>query len=117
MSASTENTAEAWAVVDLFGHTRIAGRISEHVIGGCSFVRVDVPSVNGLAEFTELYGQGAIYAIRFVAEEIARGVAEKLQRRPVSVYDLPADLQQRLRALPAPEADDEDSDHDRDRGW
>lgn len=34
---------EQWAIVDLFGHTRIAGKVSEQVIGGCSFVRVDVP--------------------------------------------------------------------------
>ncbi len=28
-----ENKTEVWAVVDLFGHTRVAGRISDHVIG------------------------------------------------------------------------------------
>jgi hypothetical protein len=101
MPASTEKKIDEWAIVDLFGHTRIAGRVSEHVLGGCSFVRVDVPAFDDTPEFTELYGQGAIYAIRFVSEEIARGMARSLQKRPVSMYELPEELRQRLQSVPA----------------
>lgn len=102
---------DTWAVVDLFGHTRIAGRVSEHVMGGCSFVRVDVPAICDAAEFTELYGPSAIYAIRFVSEEIARGVAESLKRRPISVYDLPTEMRERLKSLPAPVTADDYDDY------
>ena len=38
---------DQWAIVELFGHQRIAGKISEHAVGGCSFVRIDVPEFNG----------------------------------------------------------------------
>ena len=34
---------EEWAVLELFGHQRLAGLVSEVQIGGASFVRVDVP--------------------------------------------------------------------------
>jgi hypothetical protein len=30
-----------WAIIELFGHQRIAGRVSEQTIGGCAFVRDD----------------------------------------------------------------------------
>lgn len=31
---STQPTFQAWAIVELFGHQRCAGRISEQTIGG-----------------------------------------------------------------------------------
>jgi hypothetical protein len=34
---------EQWAIVELFGHQRIAGLVTEQAVGGCSFVRVGVP--------------------------------------------------------------------------
>ena len=36
-----------WAIVEIFGHQRIAGFLSEQTIGGQSFVRVDVPDLPG----------------------------------------------------------------------
>jgi len=93
MSGETVNVDEAqavdqWAIVDLFGHTRIAGRISEETIGGCSFVRVDVPVIEEQQAVTKLYGQGAIYGITFVDEATAMMIARSLQVRPVSVWEL-----------------------------
>lgn len=38
---------EQFAVVELFGHQIIAGKVSEQVIGGQGFVRVDVPAIEG----------------------------------------------------------------------
>jgi hypothetical protein len=80
---------DQWALVELFGHSRIAGKISEHTLGGCSFVRVDVPENGTTPGFTKLYGQGAIYAISFVSEEIARGLVKRLEIAPVQSYELP----------------------------
>ena len=72
----------------MFGHQRIAGRVTEQTIGGCNFARVDVPEVNGHQGFTKLYGQGAIYAITFVDETIARAAVDKMRPRPVTTYDI-----------------------------
>ncbi len=79
---------EQWAIIDLFGHQRLAGRLSEHGLGGTSFVRVDVPSCGDTPEFTRLLGNGAIYSISFVSEDIARKVAGYVQARPVQPYEM-----------------------------
>ena len=80
---------EQWAVVELFGHQKIAGLLTEATIGGCSFVRVDVPENGDSPGFTKLYGNGAIYAISFVTEDIARRAASYYEVKPVQSYELP----------------------------
>lgn len=79
--------SKVWAIVELMGHQRIAGQLSEHNIGG-SFLRVDVPAVNGRQGFTKLYGQSAIYAISFVDEDTALAAAEHMQAVPVTPYSV-----------------------------
>lgn len=72
-----------WAIVELFGHSRIAGLVSEATVGGCSFVRVDVPNYDGEGWlFTKLYGNGAIYAINITTEAHARRAVESIFPRP-----------------------------------
>jgi hypothetical protein len=86
---ATEKAAEPqWAIVEIFGHSRYAGVISEHTIGGCSFVRVDIPECEDQPAFTKLFGQGAIYSITPVAEPIARVCVRELQSRPLNVYSV-----------------------------
>jgi hypothetical protein len=81
---------EAWGIVDLFGHTRLAGRISEQTIGGETFIRVDVPNGPELDKFhTRLFGKGAIYGMSLTDEAIAREYAKRSTTRPVSAYDVP----------------------------
>jgi hypothetical protein len=78
---------DQWAIVELFGHQVIAGRVSEQTIGGSTFVRVDVPGVeNGSIGFTRFYGQGAIYSITPVSEQAARLAAKRCAPRPITIY-------------------------------
>lgn len=44
MSTETKPTFEGWAILELMGHRRLAGHISEAQIGGASFIRIDVPN-------------------------------------------------------------------------
>lgn len=90
----SENTFDTFAIVELFGHARIAGRVSEQVIAGQGFVRVDVPANEQYPAFTRMYGTGAIYSITPVDESIARAAAAGMRERPVMVY---------IPALPRPE--------------
>lgn len=83
-----KQTPGQWAVVELFGHQKIAGLLTEATIGGCSFVRVDVPGDGENPGFTKLYGNGAIYAISFVSEEIARRAAAYFTVKPIQSYEL-----------------------------
>lgn len=84
----SEDKFEQWAILELFGHARIAGLMTEQVIGGCSFVRVDVPAVDGRPAYTKLFGQGAIYAVSFVDQDVALAAAEKIRAVPVTPYDV-----------------------------
>ena len=95
-SSSANQTADFWAIVELFGHQRLAGHVTEASVGGCQFVRVDIPASGEKPAFTRLLGQGAIYAINIVSEDVARAAASSMRSEPVSVYDLAPLLKQRL---------------------
>lgn len=86
----SEKTAfNEWALVELFGHQKIVGKVSEATLAGGAFLRVDVPEFNGQPAFTRFYGPGAIYSINPVTEDIARGLMARYQNRPVSRFELP----------------------------
>ena len=79
---------EQFAIVELFGHQIMAGKVSEQVIGGQGFVRVDVPAVDGQEGFTKFYGAGAIYAITPCDESTMTAAVQGLQRKPIEVWKL-----------------------------
>ena len=80
-------TFESWAVVEVMGHSRYAGLVTEQAIGRCAFVRVDVPAMADRPAFTKLLGQGSIFAITPCSEQTARIVAAQCCVRPITVYD------------------------------
>jgi len=77
-----------WAIVDLFGHSRYAGRISEQELAGSSFVRIDIPETDSQPAFSKLFGAAAVYSITFVTETIARALAREYEIRPVETYSI-----------------------------
>jgi len=76
--SQVERGFEGWAIVELFGHSMIAGMASEQSIAGSNMLRVDVPEVDGSPAFTKFFGSGAIYAITPTTEENARIAAGRL---------------------------------------
>ncbi|HKZ70621.1 MAG TPA: hypothetical protein VJL59_14190 [Anaerolineales bacterium] len=108
MSTSDKtNGFDDWCIVELFGHVTLAGRVTEQTIGGCSFIRLDVPEVNGQEAFTKLLGNGAIYSITPVSEEVVTNAITHLRARPVTVYALPQPL---ATTNSYSDEDDEDGD-------
>ena len=83
---NSDDKFETWAIIELFGHNQIAGLLSEQQIANQSFVRVDVPEVNGAPGFTKFYGNGAIYAITPCSEEIARLAVARLSVKPITIW-------------------------------
>lgn len=79
---------EQFAIVELFGHQIIAGKVSEQVIGGQGFVRVDVPAIDGQDGFTKFYGAGAIYAITPCDEPTMMAAVAGLEQKPIDVWKL-----------------------------
>jgi hypothetical protein len=101
---------ETWAVVELFGHDRIAGYVTEQEVAGSAFVRVDVPDLDGEPGFSKLFGPSAIYSLTPVTEDVARVACQRFAVRPLGTWTPSV-----LRALPAPtidqaEAEDEDEE-------
>jgi hypothetical protein len=86
---SNKSQFNEWALVELFGHQKIVGKVSEASLAGGAFLRVDVPALGSGAAFTRFYGPGAIYSINPVTEEIARGLMTQYRNEPVSRFDLP----------------------------
>lgn len=84
-----KNSFNEWALVELFGHNKIVGQVSEATLAGGAFLRVDVPAFNREPAFTRFYSPGAVYSINPITEEIARGLMERYRNVPVERYELP----------------------------
>jgi hypothetical protein len=98
---------EGWVILELMGHRRLAGYLSEQTIGGTSFLRIDVPGENGNVA-TQLYSGSAVYCITPTTEAIARKVARSAVPAPVTKWD----LVEPSRTLPAATVDPDDDDDD-----
>ena len=95
MTTTDEPAFEGWAILELMGRRRLAGRLSEATIGGAKLIRIDIPLPTG--EVTQFYGGSAVYCITPTTEEIARRAAARLESpAPVSAWE----LRERTPALP-----------------
>lgn len=54
---------ELFAIVELFGHNKVAGKVSEQNMGSFTFCRIDVPETPQQPAFTRFVNPSAIYAI------------------------------------------------------
>ena len=79
---------ELFAVVELFGRQRIAGKVTEHAFGTSIFVRVDVPETASQPSFTRLINPSAIYAINPVTEPVMIEMAKSIQQKPIEAWDV-----------------------------
>lgn len=115
-----EQPPALFAIVELFGHQRASGRVSQQTFGGASFVRVDVPKIEAeereyvdgkgyvpqrrtIQAHTRSFGGGAIYAINWCDEPTAQIAARAIKHEPLSLYSvksaidaLPDDQRHRL---------------------
>ena len=92
---------EQWALVEIMGHTRIAGWVTEENIADIGFLRVDVPAVGGREALTRYIGPKSIHSITPVTESVARMMAEELDTAPVSQWSVPEDWREKwARELP-----------------
>lgn len=66
-----------WAIVELFGHRRLAGRVSEETIAGEQLLRVEVPRPDGTVS-VHRHGGKAIYGLHEVTEAAARAAAARM---------------------------------------
>ena len=99
---------EGWALVEIMGHKRFAGRVSEENVIGVPMLRIDVPVSRERPGFIKYFAAGAIYGITPMTEEATRTLADALNAEATDVY-----IPYSQRRLPGPTDDeDEDPPHD-----
>lgn len=86
--ATQQERFESFAIIELFGHQQIAGKVTEAQIGGCSFIRVDVPEMDGSEPYTKFFGNGAIYSMTPVTETVARAWLQRHRQEAINVWGL-----------------------------
>lgn len=94
-----EHTFQEWALVELFGHNKIAGKVTEHKFGNQSILRVDVPAVGEIPAFTKIVNVSSIYAINPMTEADATDYAKTIKATPVERFDMQAMFQSRIDEL------------------
>ncbi|MDR1939022.1 MAG: hypothetical protein LBQ73_11085 [Tannerellaceae bacterium] len=105
---------DVWCMVELFGHSRIAGRCTEQNVAGTNMLRVDVPATKNQPAFTRFLSSGAIYAINPVTEQVAIQIAENLEVAPISVYEVRHLIEREIKALQSGHTDTEFDEENND---
>lgn len=105
-SLPEETQFEEWAILELMGHRKLAGRVVEQTIAGRGFLRIDLEDDNG-AQQSQIYSPDAVYCITPTTEEIARVIAKRCRIKPIEVWEV-QDL------LPAAQTSDDDDDEEYD---
>ena len=80
-------TFDQWVILELMGHVRLAGRVTEEEHFGAKLGRIEIPNEDGTFT-TQWFGGGSVYRITPTTEEIARAVAYKNKPAPVSVWEM-----------------------------
>lgn len=83
----TEKTFREWAILELLGHRRLAGLVTEQEIAGKGFLRIDIPGPEDQT-VTQFYSPDSVYGLTPTTEEIARRVAVRNSPAPVSHWEL-----------------------------
>ena len=95
MTETTE-AFETWAILELMGHRRLAGLITEREIAGQNFLQITVPeNEQTKQQVTQFYSASAVYCITPTTEETARAVAAQVHAGLIDRFDA-----QRLLEVP-----------------
>ena len=76
-------TFEEWAILELMGHRKLAGKVSESTIGGAPFIRIDIPG-----SATQFYNPSAVYCITPTTEDLATAFAKTNTPKPIEMWEL-----------------------------
>lgn len=90
MADEPDTEVEGWAILELMGHRRLGGLVSEVTVAGAPMLRIDIPAEAGQPQATQFYSAAALYCITPTTEPIARQVAAINRPAPVQRWELPA---------------------------
>jgi hypothetical protein len=117
MMTETTPALDTWGIVELMGHQKTAGKLSEQSLAGANMLRVDVPALAATRyspatePFTKYYSSSAIYAITPTSEAVARAAAAQVRPEAIAIYglDLVSKEQAALAQTTAAENHDEEA--------
>lgn len=75
-----------WCILELMGHVKVAGLVTERRLAGADVLHIEAPAVDGAEAFGFFFGPTSIYRMTPVAEPIARAVAAQTKANPIGVY-------------------------------
>lgn len=101
-----EQATDVYAVVEMMGHRKVVGIISESRFGPGSLIRCDVIDGHGKIDRTEHIGVGSVYCLTEVSKEAAEMSARAYVEKPSFAYTVP----QAPRTLPGMNDDDDFDD-------
>lgn len=77
-----------WCVLELLGHVKVAGYVTEEELFGTKIGRIDIPADDEREAITQYFGGQSLYRLTPVTEDVARAFARRS----------PAPARARLRA-------------------
>lgn len=112
MPAVIGEVPTVWAIVELMGHVKMAGKLTEEEKFGSKMGRLDIPDGDGFV--TQYFSGSSIYRITIVTEDVARMVRKSNDPAPVSSWDFPKALASPQTSAEAPPWIETDEDEDDD---
>lgn len=95
---AVEAPAPSWMIVELMGHQRMAGEVTEVTVAGKGFLRIDVPASEREPAFTRFVSPDSVYALNPCTEDVARRAAAAFRPKVVNEWELPKALPPASRA-------------------
>lgn len=72
----SDEQIDAWAYVEIMGHDKIVGRVSERKVGVQVMLQVDVPKDDNDFAYSKLFSPSSIFSIQPTTEEWCRKYAK-----------------------------------------
>lgn len=79
---------ETWALIEIMGHTKVAGMARTKTFGSTVMLQVDIPETTTQPAFTKMYSMSSIFSITPVTEELAIMHAEAYKVHAVTEYSV-----------------------------
>ena len=106
-----------WCILELMGHRRLAGLVTEQEIAGHGFLRLDVPgdladvhATGALWTATQFYSPSSVYCMTPTTEANARRIAAYNKPEPATKWELERADREPGRDVEVGFGDDDDDD-------
>lgn len=105
----------AWMLIELLGHRKLAGFVTEEEKWGQVLLRIDIPTdidfeTKKLKFTTQLYGTHALYCATYINESDAIQLAKTLRPAPYDKFDLHRESNRNLDDYMMVDRDEDEDD-------